>query len=360
MTGGIPHSTVTLATIAAHLGVSRSTVSNAYNHPDQLSPQLRQKILDTAKSLGYTGPDPVARRLRKGRAGAIGVLFSEALQSAFSDSAAVLFLEGIASASENADTGMLLIPARPSEQNAGVVHDAMVDGFVLYSIPPQHPFVEVALGRRVPVVCVDQTRIEGVSWVGIDDKAASRAAAQHLIDLGHRKLAVLVYGLTVSTESSHEGDTEDNRPSVSQLRLDGYQEACEAAGIDWSDVRIIECSTNSETDGARALHSLVAGGDMPTGILCTSDALALGVLDVAGELGLTIPHDLSVVGFNDLPSASFSSPPLTTVRQPLKDKGARATALLLDHEVREPQTVHLQAELIVRSSTAKAPNQSAM
>ena len=194
---------VTLATIAAHLGVSRSTVSNAYNHPDQLSPALREKILATASDLGYTGPDPVARRLRQRKAGAIGVLFAESLQRAFADSASVLFLEGIASASEEADSGMLLIPAKPSEESAAVVQDAIVDGFILYSIPPEHPFVKAALRRRLPVVCVDQTRIGGVSWVGIDDLEASRQAAQHLVDLGHRKFAILVFGLTVGTD----GDT---------------------------------------------------------------------------------------------------------------------------------------------------------
>lgn len=335
---------VTLATIAAHLGVSRSTVSNAYNHPDQLSPSLREKILATALDLGYTGPDPVARRLRQRKAGAIGVLFAESLQRAFADSASVLFLEGIASASEEADSGMLLIPAKPSEESAQVVQGAIVDGFILYSIPPGHPFVEAALRRRLPIVCVDQTRIEGVSWVGIDDFEASKQAAQHLVDLGHRKIAVLVFGLGIGTDA----DT----PSVSSVRLDGYRSALEAAGISWDSVSVIECSSNTQADGASAA-SVILSTHSATGVLCTSDELALGVIDAARKRSVSVPSQLSVVGFNDLPAAAHCDPPLTTIRQPLVDKGKEAARLLISTaQAGQAGSIHLDAKLVVRGSTA--------
>lgn len=361
MSGEPSTTTVTLATIAARLGVSRSTVSNAYNHPDQLSPALRQRVLDTAKSMGYTGPDPVARRLRKGRAGAIGVLFSELLQYAFADVASVMFLEGVATASEHADSGMLLIPAPPTQQSATIIHDAMVDGFILYSIPPTHPFVDVALGRRVPVVCVDQTRIPGVSWIGIDDRKAASDAANHLLELGHRDFAILVYGLGEAPRDESTGRVqfddvpEDYVPTVSWLRLRGYRDAMQEQGVDWDAIPMIECDMNSDVCGARAAHTLAARDHRPTGLLCTSDSLALGVIDVAEQVGFRVPQDVSVVGFNDIPGASLSSPTLTTIRQPLREKGAQAAALLLGGHAEEPSQIHLDAELIVRQSSA-APN----
>lgn len=346
---------VTLATIAAHLGVSRSTVSNAYNHPDQLSPQLRERIFETAASLGYNGPDPVARRLRQRHAGAIGILFSEPLHYAFADEASVLFLNGVASAGEQADSGLLLIPARPSEESAQVVQNAIVDGFILYSIPPGHPFVEAALRRRLPVVCVDQTRIGGVSWVGIDDRTAARDAAQHLVDLGHRKIAIIVYGLGPKhADNTEPVTTEGPCPSVSWLRLEGYNDAMKSAGIDWNSVVISECEYNTTECGLDAARQLLESDDRPTAILCTSDVLAIGVLEAAKEREITVPQQLSVVGFNDLPSAAKTTPPLTTVRQPLVAKGHSAAELLLAGTASEDKNVALEAELIVRESTAPA------
>lgn len=343
-------STVTLATIAAHLGVSRSTVSNAYNHPDQLSESLRERIFETARSLGYNGPDPVARRLRQGRAGAIGVLFSEPLHTAFTDPASVLFLQGVATAGEEADSGVLLIPARPSPQSAAVVQDAMVDGFILYSIPPGHPFVDAALRRHVPVVCVDQKRIGGTAWVGIDDRTAAREAAQHLIDLGHRKIGVLVYGLGPSEEESvtSSGAT---CPSVSWLRMDGWKDAFDSAGIAWSDAPVEECISNTQEDGARAAKRLLEATDPPTAFLCSSDELALGVMAHAHANDIDVPGDIAVVGFNDVEGAGFAG--LTTVKQPLAEKGERAARLLLEGSARGDETISMNHELIVRRSTVR-------
>ncbi len=342
---------VTLATIAAQLGVSRSTVSNAYNHPDQLSPQLRERILAKASELGYTGPDPVARRLRQGSAGAIGVLFSESLQNAFADSASVKFLEGVAAAGEDADSGMLLIPARPSEKSASVVTNAIVDGFVLYSIPPTHPFVQAALNRRLPVVCVDQTRIGGVAWVGIDDRTAARDAAQHLLDLGHRNFAVLVYGL--AEDETVDADTESSSPTVSRLRLEGYRDALGAAGVHWANVQKFVCEQNTEAAGSSAAEIILKGANPPTAVLCTSDTLALGFLDVARSQGVHVPEDVSVVGFNDAPSSEAAG--LTTVRQPLVEKGTTAARMLLKQEAAGDTNVKLEASLVTRTTTAKAP-----
>ena len=118
----------TLASLAAELGVSRTTVSNAYNRPDQLSPALRRRVLDTARRLGYPGPDPVARSLRTRKAGAVGLLLTEALSYAFRDPAAVAFLEGLGLACEEGGSGLLLVPAAPGSVDPQLVYGAAVDG----------------------------------------------------------------------------------------------------------------------------------------------------------------------------------------------------------------------------------------
>src|SRR4051812_9840757 len=149
----------TLQTIADRLGVSRTTVSNAYGRPDQLNPALRQKILDLARELGYAGPDAAARSLRRGHSGALGLIFTENLTYAVTDPAALLFLRGIAETCEPTGTALLLVPAPAGpEAGASAVQNAVVDGFFVYSVAEDDERLEAALARRIPTVLIDQPR----------------------------------------------------------------------------------------------------------------------------------------------------------------------------------------------------------
>jgi DNA-binding LacI/PurR family transcriptional regulator len=300
---------VTLKTIAETVGVSRTTVSNAYNRPDQLAPELRDRILSTARALGYAGPDPAARRLRSGRRDTVGLLFTDGLASAFADPAAVLLLQGIARATEGAGLAILVVPAGGSG-----VQDAVVDAFCLCSLAADHPHVTAARERGVPLVAVDRPRLPGHAYVGVEDRVGARLAAEHLLALGHRRFGVLTNG--------------------SAERLDGYREALEAAGAEWT-----------------AMPRLAFGGhDGPTAVLAATDQLALEAVETARAAGVRVPEDLSVVGFDDIPGAAWSG--LTTVRQPLFEKGEIAGRMLTDGTAGE---VILPVELVVRGSTAQAP-----
>ena len=167
----------TLASLAAELGVSRTTVSNAYNRPDQLSAPLRERVLEAARRLGYPGPDPVARSLRTRRAGAVGLLLTEALSYAFRDPGATGFLEGLALACEKAGTGLLLVPVSPEHAEVDAVYQAGVDGFVVYSVSEDDPHFQAVLQRPLPTVVCDQpTGIENVDRVGVDDRAGMHDA----------------------------------------------------------------------------------------------------------------------------------------------------------------------------------------
>src|SRR5215207_9768408 len=191
----------TLASLAAELGISRTTVSNAYNRPDQLSPELRRRVLETARRLGYPGPDPVARSLRTRHAGAVGLLLTEALAYAFRDLAALRFLEGLALACEEACCGLLLVPAAFDLEPHGAavvpaapaasVQSAAVDGFVVYSVPDDDPHLAAVLQRPVPSVVCDQPVLGGVDRVGVDDRAAMLAITRHVLGLGHRRIGAL-------------------------------------------------------------------------------------------------------------------------------------------------------------------------
>jgi DNA-binding LacI/PurR family transcriptional regulator len=346
----------TLATVADAVGVSRTTVSNAYNRPDQLTPELRERILETARQLGYAGPDPAGRRLRQGRAGAVGVLLTERLSYAFADSAAVAFLEGLARRCEDRAEALALIPLGRGEEAAAIVREAVVDALCIYSLPDRHPAVDAALERRLPVVLVDGPRVSATTFVGIDDRGGGRAVAEHLVGLRHRRLAVIVPTLVFD---GREGRVDEERLRAASYhndreRLAGIREGLEAGGIGWETV-LIEERSNSQEAGLAAARGLLAETPRPTAIVATTDQLALGAIRAARELGLDVPADLSVVGFDDIPEAVSSQPPLTTVRQALVGKGTLAGERLFELlDGSEAPDAILPVELVVRESTAPA------
>jgi DNA-binding LacI/PurR family transcriptional regulator len=339
---------VTLKTIAEAVGVSRTTVSNAYNRPDQLAPELRDRILDTARELGYAGPDPAARRLRSGRRDAVGLLVAEGLSYTFTDPASVMLLQGIARATEDAGLALLVVPER------GGVRDAVVDAFCLYSMFAEHPNVAAAQERGVPLVVVDEPRIEGHAFVGIEDRRGTRLAAEHLLALGHRRFAMLTEPTQLDGYAGPlTPEREAAAPSVIyHERLGGYRDAFEAAGIDWAAVPRFE-APNVPERGLEGGRLALAADPRPTALIAATDQLALGAIEAAREAGLSVPEELSIVGFDDVPGAAWSRPALTTVRQPLFEKGEVAGRLLSGGADR--REVILPVELVVRGSTARPP-----
>src|SRR5215831_20157653 len=150
---------VRLREVAAEAGVSDGSASQAFNHPELVSDEVRERVLAAAKALGYAGPDPAGRRLRLRKAGALGLIFSERLRYQFTDPASPIFLAGLAEGMEGSGLGLLLVPdSRFRDATAATVRSAAVDGFVIYSAVENDPRVEAALDRQLPVVTVDQPR----------------------------------------------------------------------------------------------------------------------------------------------------------------------------------------------------------
>jgi DNA-binding LacI/PurR family transcriptional regulator len=341
------HRKPTLRDVAAAAGVSLGTASNAFSKPDLLSAAMRERVLSEARRLGYAGPDPAARRLRTGRAGALGLIFTDRLPFAFDDEAAVLFLRGVASTLERAGPGLLLIPTSPTRaEGASVVRAAAVDGFIVYSTPTGDPRLEAALERGLPVITVDEPREVPTPFVGIDDRAGGRLAARHLVELGHERIAIVGF-----PEYAH--DDESLPFDATRERLAGYREGLGAA---WDPDRVVIAPSNRHEFARELAGALLAAESPPTAVLAMSDVLAAGTIRGAADHGIEVPSALSVVGFDDVPSAALHEPPLTTVAQPTERKGEIAAQALLDALEREtrPKATRtlLPIELVVRGTTA--------
>ncbi len=342
---------VRLRDVAERAGVSVGSASQAFGRPELVSDEVRKRVLAAAKALGYPGPDPAARRLRTGRAGALGLIFTERLGYQFTDPAAPAFLRGVARGMQEAPVGLLLIPdSRYREEAARTVREAAVDGFIIYSAPQNDPRVEAALARRLPIVTVDQPRGAATPFVGIDDRAAARSAAEHVRELSHERVAVLSFVTALDPAGTLELD-------LSIERLEGYEEGL---GEAWNASLVRTCRPNAPEPAREATIELLRLAEPPTAILAMSDILAIGALEGAAELRVSIPRELSVVGFDDSPTALHATPPLTTVAQPHEEKGRLASQWLME-EVEggrppgRPRRAILPTELVVRESTGLAP-----
>jgi len=331
------------------------TVSNAYNRPDQLSEGVRERVLATAKRLGYPGPDPLARRLRHGGTGAVGVIYDSPLPYAFDDAASVLFLRGVSRVAEGRRLGLLLVPGSPPEErDVRSVADALVEGFIVYSVAEGDAALTAALERRLPAVIVDQPRVEGVSFVGIDDEGAAQALGDHLLDLGHERLAVVSFSLSPGGYVGRADLARQERAGyrVTRLRLRGYAAAVRERGLAWADVPVYECFGSGREQGRRGAANLLELKPRPTAIIALSDELALGAMDAVEQRGLSVPGDVSVVGFDDVPSAAEGAPALTTITQDHFAKGSAAARLLMEQlRGAEADEVRVPSRLVVRGST---------
>ncbi|HKC26595.1 MAG TPA: LacI family DNA-binding transcriptional regulator [Jatrophihabitans sp.] len=332
--------------MAAAAGVSRMTVSNAYNRPDQLAPKTRQRVLEAAARLGYPGPDPTAASLRLGRTGTVGVVLTERLPYAFADPGLVTILHGIASELSDTGNALLLVPAQLADGQSLLRH-AMVDALILCSLAAGDPAVAAARDRQVPLVTVGNPKLPKVPRIGPDNRRAAQGVARHLLDLGHRRFAVVT---TV---------TDDRRGPSRPLfheRVDGFRSVLLDAGVPASDVTVICASDNSRSAGHEAATRLLDAprSRRPTALFAVTDILALGVLDGAKEGGLEVPRELSVAGFDDIAAAQTSQPPLTTVAHDLFGQGRSAARLALrliaGEQVRPPRT---DTSLVVRESTGR-------
>jgi DNA-binding LacI/PurR family transcriptional regulator len=350
----LPTPRARIADVAREAGVSKASVSFAFNNPGRLKPQTAERIRQVALTLGYR-PHPVARMLTAGSTATLGILSPNPLAQAFANPFFALFAEGVATVTEDRGFGLLFIsPLHGSLERA--MQRATVDGVIVIGLDHHHSEVESIRRTGVPTVLVDAPAWPEHGAIAVDDTAGALAAATHLLELGHRDLLVL----TMEPSEAQDQPVSDEAGSVMGRRMKGYRLALEEYEVKLGAGSIRQAPATFEGGEAAFLRAW-EDGLRPTGVLSMSDAAAAGVLQAARHLGLSVPNDLSIVGFDDLPLTRFTDPPLTTVHQPVRRKGEEAARMLLRALSPESGRVGehrvLETRLVVRRSTAP-PRQS--
>jgi DNA-binding LacI/PurR family transcriptional regulator len=341
----------TLAAVAARAGVSVSTASLVYSGAGPVAAATRARVLDAAADLEYGGPDPTARSLRRGRSGVIAVITEDRLSVAFRDPVNLAFLDGVATAFGDDRTGLLLIPlgADPETDLSAPPMDAAILLGCSLDIASS---VETLRRRRIPIVVVEAETFEGVTVVDLDNRDATRRGAQHLHDLGHRRVEVVSLELDADREAGRLTPERERAATgyTARERLAGLRDVFPDAGG-------VSASGSTIADGHTAGRALLDRPDRPTAIVAQSDLLALGVLRAAEELGLDVPRDLSILGFDGVRLDEAAPHVLTTLVQPAVEKGAAAAAAVFAALAGErPEPVLLRCELRIGTTTGPAPS----
>jgi DNA-binding LacI/PurR family transcriptional regulator len=344
----------TIKDIAAKAGVSKTTVSFAFNDPARISRQTYEKIMKIADQIGYV-PDPVARTLAKKTIGTMGLLLPQPVAEVFCNPYTGEFLKGIGEICEKENLTISLIPPVRGMISLAV-RNAMVDIFVLFGVDLERKVVQLMSHRHLPFITVDGEVCSTVPNVGIDDRKAAFDLMDHILSLGHRRVEIIGLQNPACTLSDDRGSPARVSATL-RRRLSGFRQALQryALEIGGKGVRAHSCAC-SEKAASLLARRVLSRQPKPTAVVCMSDVAAYGVYQAARSLELRIPEDLSIAGFDDLDLSSLLSPPLTSVHQPGSEKGRQAARMAVDIlKGRAVESKVLESRLIVRSSTAFAP-----
>lgn len=334
---------VTLKQVAALAGVSYQTISKVINNQVRVTPETESRIWSAVAELDYR-PNSIARSLRVQRSHKIGYSWEPTPPGA-ANPVLDQFLQSMVSQTEATGYYLLAFPYRPgaawTENYHELISTRQVDGFILSSVDYDDPRILFMLEQHIPFVAFGRSN-PGLDfpYLDIDGAAGMRAVVQHLVEYGHRRIAILAW-----PETSRVG----------RNRMDGVKAALVEAGLDLPDEMIArsEGSVSTGYENTRKWLALPAGR-RPTAIAAFSDAMAIGAMRAAADLDRQVGRDLAVTGFDDTPLVQYLTPPLTTVRQPVWQAGRRAITMLLEilnGNQPEENGYLLQPDLVIRASS---------
>jgi len=301
-------------------------------------------------------PNPVARTLTTKRLGALGLLLPQPITEALRNPYVVEIIRGIGELCAERELSLTMLPPLRGRV-IEAARRAFVDGLITIGVGPDHEVVELLNKRHIPFVTIDGEAAEATVNVGVDDEGAAYALMRHILGLGHRRIAVLA--LMPETIKL----PQERFSLVRDRRVAGFVRALAEIGLGFNSPGILMVPAESSFEGGEAAVSSILSAsrlpsgalkaDAPTAVVAMSDAVAIGAYEACRSAALAIPADISVAGFDDIPMAASAMPPLTTVHQPGREKGATAAALvalLLDGGKVEHRC--LETRLVIRESTA--------
>ena len=324
----------TIADVARVAQVSPSTASVVFSGKASVTDSTRARVMDAAASLGYTGPDPRAASLRRGSSGIVGVVFEEHLGAAFRDPIKAVMMDGLAEGVAPLGAGLLLLRDDAGMEDEGPggsapsspsLRSAPVDAVVLVGCSGRlADSLKAVRGRGIPVVVIEGDAGPGIPRVELDNREAQRHAARHLRSLGHENVVVLTLPFDASRWRGWVAPEDSRVPvvEVTRDRLAGARDVFPAARVYAAGGSLID-------EGLAAGRAILAEpGQRPTAVIAQSDLLAAGVVRAAQELGLSVPGDVSVTGFDGITVDGFAPYELTTLVQPAAEKGRAAGAIV--------------------------------
>ncbi len=333
-----------LEKIARLAGVSTATVSRVINNYPHVSVEVRRRVEEVIAREGFQ-PNAAARALALQKTEVIGVIMPDGVEGLFSSSYFPILLSGITGAMSKTEYAMSLWGGQTRLETERIYERILryrrMDGALLISAANGYNLSERLIEKQIPVVLMGRINHPLVSTVHVDSVVAGRMATEHLIRLGRRRIAHV--GGPLDFISAHE-------------RHDGYRLALESSGIAY-DSNIVVWGDFSEQSGYLLTEPLIKQGI--DAVFCANDSMAIGLLRALREQGIAVPRDIAVIGFDDLPISKSVTPTLSTIRQPIAEKGRVATELLIDilnGIVTPPQQVILPTELIVRESCGALGN----
>ena len=342
----MPNGKLTLKTVADALGVSVATISNAFNRPDQLSAKRREEILQACSDMGYYGPNKAASSLRKGHFNIIALVLPDSLEYMVTDPVASQFIKGVAEGLKETQTNLLLFSG-----SSDSVHEVVdfVDGFICYGGPRNAKLRDQLAKLDKKVVTVDFD-IQGKPSVNIDNQRAAFEVAQNVLKQGVKNPAILGLRLIDSKFTCRVYDSEllDVNTSIAHRRLDGYMQALQENHIAIGNDRIWHIPESNQHYAAIAAREALSTNPRPDVLLCMSDIIALSAMREALQMGLRIPEDVKVVGFDGIEETRRFHPTLTTVHQYSDEKGRRAAKLFLSGDT---ASLNLNYEIIQGESS---------
>ncbi len=329
---------LTLEEIAKQAGVSRSTVSRVINNHPNVDADTRAKVLEIAQNLEYQ-PNLAARGLAAGRSRILGLVIPQGVSEVFADPYFPLLIQGISSVCYAHDHSVMLWLAEPEYERRTIrqiLNGGLIDGVIVSSAWQNDPVVEALIKRNFPFILVGRHPTNHhVSYVDVDNKNSTRDVVAHLLRLGYRHVGTIA---------------GPQKMLAAADRLEGYLAALRERGIA-SDSNLIVEGDWTEASGYAAMQRLLPHA--PDAVFVASDTMALGALRSLREAGKRVPQDIAIAGYDDMPFAARTDPPLTTVRQPIHRLGAVAAETLIEliaHPDDAPRRIVLPTELVIRES----------